>query len=433
MPRSIPTGSRIRERRLALGRKQTAVAGTVGISPSYLNLIEHNRRAIGGSLLSRLATALETDRAALAEDGDEALIEELRAAAGAQQNNEAEFDDAPDLARRFPHWAGLIAAQARALAAQARTIEALSDRLSHDPTLADAMHELLSTVSVVRSTASILAQTPEIDANWLGRFHANLDADSRRLADGAEAVVGLFDRQAARGADRMLPSETVSRFLDDAGHRFDVLERDGVAAVPDLVSGLTGDDARILATEILTGDAEDASRLPRALVEAADGPDDLIAAAGGDLALVLRRMGVVDPGRGLVICDAAGALLRRKPVAGFPLPVMGAGCPLWPVYTALGQPGRPLTVVVETPDGADWRVHAIAQAVAVAGFGAAPVIRATMLLTRTHSGGAGAPVGPGCRVCPRAECPARREPSVLSTRPDMLDMVDLTGDTLPRS
>ena len=185
MPRSIPTGSRIRERRLALGRKQTVVAGTVGISPSYLNLIEHNRRAIGGSLLSRLATALETDRAALAEDGDEALIEELRAAAGAQQNNEAEFDDAADLARRFPHWAGLIAAQARALAAQARTIEALSDRLSHDPTLADAMHELLSTVSVVRSTASILAQTPEIDANWLGRFHANLDADSRRLADGS--------------------------------------------------------------------------------------------------------------------------------------------------------------------------------------------------------------------------------------------------------
>ncbi|CTQ32104.1 helix-turn-helix transcriptional regulator [Jannaschia rubra] len=416
MTRHVPTGSRIRERRLSLSVKQTDLAARAGISPSYLNLIEHNRRAIGGGLLTRLAEALDVDRAALAEDGDAALVAAVEAAGAARGIAPRALEDAGDLARRFPEWGRVIAAQAEAMAAQARTIEAMADRLSHDPTLADAMHELLSTVSVVRSTASILAQTPGIDRNWLGRFHANLDADSRRLADGAEAMVALFDRQASRGADHLLPSEAVSRFLDAHGHRFDALETNGPAAIPDLVAGIDDPAARAMAAEVLARDAEDAARLPVAAVLAATEPDDLIAAAGGDMALVLRRMGIVDPGRGLVVADASGALVRRKPVAGFALPVVGAGCPLWPVFAALGQPGRPVATTVETPDGAQWRAHAVAAPLAPQTFGGMAVMRATMLLTRVGMQGAADPVGPGCRVCPREGCAARREPSVLSGR-----------------
>ena len=46
MERSAFAGSRIRERRLALGLRQADVALRAGISGSYLNLIEHNRRRI---------------------------------------------------------------------------------------------------------------------------------------------------------------------------------------------------------------------------------------------------------------------------------------------------------------------------------------------------------------------------------------------------
>lgn len=428
MPRPNPTGQRIRERRLALSMKQTDLAAIAGISPSYLNLIEHNRRAIGGALLSRLAEALETDRAALSEDGDSDLIDAVHAAGVAGGLAPDRLAEAADLTRRAPTWARLIAAQAEAMAGQARTLEALSDRLSHDPALAEAMHELLSTVSVVRSTASILAQTPEIDRNWLGRFHQNLDQDSRRLADGVAAVMTLFDDRAEAIGDRLLPSEVVARFLDAAGHRFPTLEPGGPSAVAPLVAGIADPAARALAADVLRGDAEDAARLPLALVEAARGPDDLVDAAGGDLALVLRRLGLCDPGRGLVICDAAGALVRRKAVAGFALPVMGAGCPLWPVYAALGRPGQPLTQVIETPDGAGWRAHAVAQPVTAPAFGATPILRATMLLTRMDAPQAGAPVGPGCRVCSREACPARREPSVLSGGVG-LDMGAGTEDT----
>ena len=48
------TGNRIRERRLVMGMKQADLAAAAGISPSYLNLIEHNRRRIGGKLLIAL-------------------------------------------------------------------------------------------------------------------------------------------------------------------------------------------------------------------------------------------------------------------------------------------------------------------------------------------------------------------------------------------
>ncbi|WGH77849.1 short-chain fatty acyl-CoA regulator family protein [Jannaschia ovalis] len=427
--RPAPTGSRLRDRRLAAGIKQVDLAAAAGISPSYLNLIEHNRRAIGGGLLGKLADALGVDRAALSEDGDAPLVGALREA-GAAHGLEAEaLDEAAELARRHPRWAGLLAHQAEALAGQARMIEALSDRLTHDPALAEALHELLSTVSSIRSTASILAQTPEIDRNWLGRFHVNLDSESRRLAQGAEAVVSYFDREAGRGAARLLPAEIVSRFLDAHGHRFDALEREGAAAIPGLVAELDDPEARAIAEAILAADAADAARLPRARVEAAADPSDLIPGAEGDLALILRRMGLTDPGRGLVVIDASGALVRRKPVAGFPLPVMGAGCPLWPVYAALAQPGRPLVETIETPDGAGWRAHAVAQPLAPASFGAAPVMRATMLLTRAGASAAARPVGPGCRTCPRAGCAARREPSILRLSETGLDSATGGGDT----
>ncbi|HZY16143.1 MAG TPA: helix-turn-helix transcriptional regulator, partial [Ramlibacter sp.] len=54
----IPIGARLRQRRKTLGVTQAALAARVGISASYLNLIEADRRNIGGALLKQLAEAL---------------------------------------------------------------------------------------------------------------------------------------------------------------------------------------------------------------------------------------------------------------------------------------------------------------------------------------------------------------------------------------
>ena len=76
-------GSRLRERRAALGLKQAELAERAGISPSYLNLIEHNRRRVAPELLERLATVLGVAGEALLRGPAGALAEDLRAVAAA--------------------------------------------------------------------------------------------------------------------------------------------------------------------------------------------------------------------------------------------------------------------------------------------------------------------------------------------------------------
>lgn len=81
MPMTALTGSRVRERRLQLGLRQADLARAAGISASYLNLIEHNRRRIGDEVLARLARALKVEAQTLSAGAEGVLVEDLRAAA----------------------------------------------------------------------------------------------------------------------------------------------------------------------------------------------------------------------------------------------------------------------------------------------------------------------------------------------------------------
>ncbi|MFM7443327.1 MAG: helix-turn-helix domain-containing protein, partial [Tabrizicola sp.] len=62
MPLSALTGTKLRDLRLAQGLRQADAAARAGISASYLNLIEHNRRKVTPDVLERLADALSIDR-----------------------------------------------------------------------------------------------------------------------------------------------------------------------------------------------------------------------------------------------------------------------------------------------------------------------------------------------------------------------------------
>ena len=95
------TGTRIREKRMDIGLRQASLASAVGISPSYLNLIEHNRRRIGGKLLSDLARALGVDPSNLAGGADRDLLDQLHSAA-TLAGDMAEIGRAEELAARFP-------------------------------------------------------------------------------------------------------------------------------------------------------------------------------------------------------------------------------------------------------------------------------------------------------------------------------------------
>src|SRR6056297_3406811 len=111
MHKSAMVGTRIREKRMSLGIRQTELAKAAEISPSYLNLIEHNRRRIGGRTLLRLAEALDVEPTLLSEGAEATLLSALQEAAGSQEEREAEVDRAQEFAGRFPGWAQLVAAQ----------------------------------------------------------------------------------------------------------------------------------------------------------------------------------------------------------------------------------------------------------------------------------------------------------------------------------
>ncbi|WP_330450505.1 hypothetical protein [Paracoccus marcusii] len=71
--------------------------------------------------------------------------------------------------------------------------------MTRDPYLLTTLHEVLSAVTSVRSTAAILVEEGEISAEWRQRFHANLHQDSQRLSLTAQALVAYLDSFEAEG------------------------------------------------------------------------------------------------------------------------------------------------------------------------------------------------------------------------------------------
>ena len=426
MPLSALTGARLRERRLAAGKRQADVAAEVGISASYLNLIEHDRRKVGGALLARLADALGFDRTALAQGSDVALIEGLQIAAARGGALAVELAGLEDFASRFPGWAGLLVAIDARVQTLERAVEALNDRMTHDPHLSQSLHEVLSSLSSVRATASILAETEDLAPDWAARFHQNLHHDSERLAAGAEALVAYLDAGSAVAEQGIAaPQEEVEDWLKARGWGFADAT---LAEAPDAaVAGLASTAARSLARAHLARAQGDARALPMGAfltAVAALGPDPFALAEqfGCDPLQVMRRLASLpDLGAGLVSCDASGTLTFRKPTAGFPLPRFGAACPLWPLYAALGRPLQPIETVVEMA-GQGGRLHRVlawglpAHPMGLRG----PELReaAMLILPEDQPRKAALPIGSSCRICPRPACAARREPSILSEETD---------------
>lgn len=427
MPREGLTGSRIRERRSVSGIRQADLARTLGISPSYLNLIEHNRRRIGGKLLLDIARVLGVEPSVLSEGAEATLIATLREVATTSQMPPAEVERADELAGRFPVWAEALAASYRRIETLERTVETLSDRMTHDPKLAASVHELLSTAASIRSTASILADEKDIEPEWRDRFHTNLNEDSKRLADSSKALVTYFE--AGEGDDTFVssPQEEVDAFLQHNSYRFEGLEN-GAAGIEDVLSAapqLRSAIARKLARAVLRRVASDAMRVPQEALEAALDrlgldPLALASALNAPVSVVLRRLAACRGlEAGLVVCDRAGSILFRKPVGQMVIPRFGAACTLWPLFEALCHPGQVVrTRLVQLGRGrAYFDCFAVADVLGEMRYNAPPLIEASMLLVAGASvedGDSVLEVGATCAVCPKSTCAGRREPSILT-------------------
>jgi predicted transcriptional regulator/transcriptional regulator with XRE-family HTH domain len=424
-------GTRVRERRMLAGIKQADLAVKAGISPSYLNLIEHNRRRIGGRLLISLAEGLGVDPQFLSQGAEADLIESLHDASLDQSAAEILGDEAgraEEFAERFSGWAKIVASQRGRITQLEAIIDGLNDRLTHDPVLSETMHDVLSTASAIRSTASILVATPDIDAEWRQRFHVNIDTESRRLAETSAAMAEHFEHLTHSSATYVTPLEATQALFDQHGHHFSQVEEGGESAIDDVLASAAplSREARRMARDALNAYQARAQKLP---VDHLFGQlksmgferlGQIAASHEVPLDTLLIRLAELPhnpefPDMGCIQSDGGGALTIRNSIASFPIPRFGAACNIWPVFSAMTTPNQPIRRVVKSSEGVSFSTYSIATLAQPPSFDVPPLHRSTMLIVADAPEGPALDVGPACRVCPRRDCAARREPSIVDS------------------
>lgn len=221
-------GYKIREQRKRMGLTQAALAQRLGISASYLNLIEANKRSAGGKLLNRLAATLGLDVDVLSGAAEQRLRDDLR-----ELPTDAVFQDisldpdfADEIVARNPDWARMILTLYRAYLDGNQALTALSDRLNRDPWLQASVHRMLTHITTIRSTAEILDDTENLDAKQRARFHNMLHSESARLTDAAQQMVSFFELQSKTNPS-VAAAEQVDEFIIGQRNHFPVLEDAG--------------------------------------------------------------------------------------------------------------------------------------------------------------------------------------------------------------
>lgn len=424
-------GTRLRERRLAQNLRQVDLAQAMGISPAYLNLIEHNRRRIGDHLIAKAANALGMPVADLEEGAGTAQIAELQRALAQDGLSEPETQSATDLIRLCPDWAGIFITQSEKHEHLRRAAKEMRDQLAHNPQLSASLHEILSAVTSIRSTASILAGDDPIDAEWQRVFHRNIHTDALRLAEASQELARFLEGPERDGV-QATPVEIFNDLVAERGHNFPALDtgKSTPAALAEHilatdVAPADRDAVRELLSPHLSGYAADVAAVPQAalLEEGAARDWDPLAlmqhfGVGSDV--ILRRLGRLARGPGvpefgLVIVDGGGAIRELRPVTGFSLPRSSDACPVWPSFDPVD--GRAITkcsVATGTGGGDKYLCYRAESRSAPLAYGAPEQVSRIMLLRPD-------PVdripdrfaGMACRICDVVECSMRREPSLL--------------------
>ncbi|GAA0727217.1 helix-turn-helix domain-containing protein [Sphingomonas japonica] len=424
-------GHAVRRLRRGAGLTQAAMAEMLGISPSYLTLVERNQRPLSATLLLKLAQAFDFDPRQLAARDPGGGADALRRRLADPLFADLEIDRA-ELAEWLAAAPGGAEAFARAY-----------DRGGADTVLA------ADPASEVRR---------EIE-RW-GNHFADLDAQAEALADEVRLSAGdpasaLGERLRGRHqiAVRILPAEILpgtlrrldlharqlqlSEMLDAASRCFALAQQIGVrearGEIDALVRGAGFADrlSERLYRRHLTSYFAAAVMMPYArFLRACE-------ATGYDIELLQRRFGAGFEqvahrlttlqrvgARGLPFfmlrIDRAGQVSKRYAGASGAALVEGPGlCPLWNLFDAFSRSGEIVTQLVETQDEARWftlartvqpqgtRAGAVRARFVVA-LGVAAERAGDLALARGGDAEARAmPIGRGCRACTRLDCPQR--------------------------
>lgn len=228
----FPIGHRIRARRLEFRISQSHLASEVGISPAYLNLIEHDKRQIGGALLGRIAKRLDIDRKDLSGEEETSLVQELEAVARNQNIPGLDEEAVRRMVAGNTDWARALLHMNRLYRGMSEQALALSDRLGQDPSLMALSHAILTQITSIRSFAEILQDIEDLAPDERQRFSGIIASQSDQLGSDAREMIELLSGDAGRPEGSSPEKETDDfiiwnrNFFPDLEYAADELRRD---------------------------------------------------------------------------------------------------------------------------------------------------------------------------------------------------------------
>lgn len=454
--KAVGLGKRIHALRLKEGLTQAALAARLGISPSYLNLIENDRRPLSANLLLALARAFDLDLRGFGPGEDAKLVSDLLEAFGDPLFEERKLSErevrefvagSPDVARAVIHlhhaYTG-ARASAESIAAQ------VLDR-----------HDLLGVdrAGLAAEEVSDLIQRhvnhfPELEAEaeqlWIDGKLEDQDL-FEGIARYLEKIHGIVVRilkvgemaDAVRRFDPERRELHISEILRRGSRNFQLAHQAGLLACSATLDRfardpqLTSAGSRALCRVALANYFAGAVLTPydsffRAAEEERYDLDLLGNRFRVNFEQVCHRLTTLNrPGaRGIplhmVRIDIAGNISKKFSATGLRFPRFGGLCPLWNVHAAFLQPGVIRAQLDRLPDGTMY--FSVARTIRKhrGGYHAPEVLYSIGLGCDVESAkrmiyadgfnlsnpvGA-APVGITCRLCERLDCRARAFPSI---------------------
>ena len=452
MRETSPLGAKVRALRRERGLSQAQLAERLGISASYLNLIEHNKRSLSAPVLIRLAALFELDLKALAADDHARTIADLMEVFGDPmfEPHDVTNQEVRELCATTPAAARAVVRLYHAFRAAREASETLAATLSDgDLAAVDSSH--LPTEEVSDLVQRHTNHFPELEAGAEAlRREARLDREdlSTGLVRHLERLgveVRVSRTVAMRGAVRRYDPEArvleLSEVLRRGSRHFQLACQIGLLTQAEVLDRfaadrhLGSDAARALARVALAnyfaaavlmpyGPFLEQARSERYDIELLCHRFRVSFEQACHRLTTLRRPGAEGVPFHFVRVDIAGNISKRFSASGLRFARFSGACPRWSVFEAFTTPGLVRTQLSQMPDGAKWfwvsrtvtreygGWHAPRSMVAVAIGCEASRARDLVYADGMDldSRDAVVPVGITCRLCERMECEQRAFP-----------------------
>ncbi len=463
MPDAPLLGAKLRALRRRENLTQVDLAERLGISASYLNLIENNRRPLTAPLLIRLAQSFQLDLQSFGAADDSRLAADLLEAFGDPmfETHGLTNADLHELAATSPNVARAVITLYRAYAATRESVSTLGESLSMGEGLAGADPSRLPSEEVSDMVQRHMNHFPELEeaAERLWR-QAELENDDvyRGLARYLVAVHGIQvkvlrvadERKAMRRFDPASRILTVSEVLPPRSRRFQLAHQVALITQPEILDRLARDEnlstpeSRALAKVALANYFAAALLMPyKPFLDAARAERydiELLAHRFGasfeqvcHRLTTLRRPGAEGVPLHFLRIDIAGNISKRFSGSGIRFARFSGACPRWNVHAAFMTPGMIRTQVSRMPDGNVYFCIARTVRSDRGGYHAPHTVQAIGLgcdvrhaRELVYADGidledknAAVPVGVTCRLCEHLDCAQRAFPAL--THPLRID------------